>query len=84
MAIKMDIKVGTYYIVVLFDVALAAAEAIRSFRCSPGYATSNDATSIASTPPHGHQNGQRWRCICLLPPPFLLGVIIAKDHVMVL
>jgi len=30
MAIKMAIKVGTHYIVVLFAVALAAAEAIRS------------------------------------------------------
>ena len=30
MAIEMTIKVGTYYIVVLFAVALAAAEAIRS------------------------------------------------------
>ena len=30
MAIKMAIKVGTYHIVVLFAVALVAAEAIRS------------------------------------------------------
>jgi hypothetical protein len=30
MAIEMTIKVGTYYIVVLFAVTLAAAEAIRS------------------------------------------------------
>jgi hypothetical protein len=30
MAIKMAIKVGTYHIVVLFAVALAAAEAIQS------------------------------------------------------
>jgi hypothetical protein len=30
MAIEMAIKVGTYYIVVLFAVALVAAKAIRS------------------------------------------------------
>jgi hypothetical protein len=30
MTIEMDIKVGTQYIVVLFAVALVAAEAIRS------------------------------------------------------
>jgi hypothetical protein len=42
-----------------------------------------DAACIASTPPHSHQNGLRWRCIRSSPPPFLLGVIIAEDHVMV-
>jgi hypothetical protein len=42
-----------------------------------------DAAWIASTPPHGHQNGLRRRCIRSSPPPFLHGVIIAKDHVMV-
>jgi len=30
-----------------------------------------------------HQNGLRRRCIRSSPPPFLLGVIIANDHVMV-
>ena len=52
-----------------------------SFQCSPGHAASGDVTCIASTPPHGHQNGQQLRCICLLPLPFLLGVILVKDHV---
>jgi hypothetical protein len=37
----------------------------------------------ASTPPYGHQNGLQRRCIRSSPPPFLLGVIVAKDHVMV-
>jgi hypothetical protein len=51
------------------------------FRSSPGHAALGDAACIASTPPHGHQNGLRRRCIRSSPPPFLLGVIIAKDHV---
>ena len=34
-------------------------------------------------PPHGHRKWPQRRCIRLLPPPFLLGVIVAKDHVMV-
>ena len=44
-----------------------------------------NAACTASTPLHGHRNGQRQRCILSLPPPppFSLGVIIAKDHVMV-
>ena len=51
--------------------------------CSPGHAASGNAACIASTPPHGHQNGLRRRCICSLPSPFLLGVIVDKVHVMV-
>jgi hypothetical protein len=36
MTIEMAIKVGTYYIAVLFAVALAAAEAIRSEKSPDG------------------------------------------------
>ena len=53
------------------------------FQCSPGHASLGDATCIASTPPHGHRNGLSQRCIRSSTPPFLVGVIIAKDHVMV-
>ena len=53
------------------------------FRSSPGHAALGDAACIASTPPHGHQNVLRRRCIRSLLPPFSLGVIIAEDHVMV-
>ena len=53
------------------------------FRSSPGHAALGDAACIASTPPHGHQNGLRRRCIPSSQPPFLLGVFKAKDHVMV-
>ena len=53
------------------------------FQCGPGHAALGNAACTASTPPHGHRNGQRQRCILLLLPPFSLGVIIAKDHVMV-
>ena len=53
------------------------------FQCSPGHAAFREAACIASTPPHGHRNGQQQRCIRLLLLPFLLGVIVAKDHVMV-
>jgi len=50
---------------------------------SPGHAALGDAACTASTPPHGHQNGLQRRCICSSPPVFLLGIIVAKDHVMV-
>ena len=56
------------------------------FQCSPRHdAASGDAAciGIASTPHHGHQNGLQRTGICSLPPPILLGIIIAKDHVMV-
>ncbi len=75
MAIEMAIKVGTHHIVVLFAATGASSRlmvASSGFRCSPGHAASGDATCIASMPPHGHGNGQQ-----------LLGVIIAKVHVMV-
>ena len=36
-----------------------------------------------SMPHHGHQNGPQQRGIRLLPPPILLGIIVAKDHIMV-
>jgi hypothetical protein len=58
-------------------------EWVGGFRSSPGHAALGDAACIASTPPYGHQNGLQRRCIRSLPPPLLLGVIIAKDHVMV-
>jgi hypothetical protein len=38
---------------------------------------------IASMPLHRHRNGLRRRCIRSSSPAFLLGIIIAKDHVMV-
>ena len=53
------------------------------FGCSPGYAASGDATYIPSTPLHDHQNVLQRRCICSSPPPFLFGIIKAKDHGMV-
>jgi hypothetical protein len=53
------------------------------FRSSPGHAALGDATCIASTPPHGHQNGLQRRCICSSPLPFFLRGFMAKDHVMV-
>ena len=52
-------------------------------RCSPGHAASGDAACSASTPHHGHRNGPQRRGICSPPLPISLGVIIAKDHVMV-
>ncbi len=52
------------------------------FQCSPRHAALGDATCIASTPHHGHRNGPQWRGI-RSPPPILLGIIIAEDHVMV-
>ena len=93
MAIEMVSKVDTFFIFVLFAVALAAAEAIRIEEspdggvqwlwCSPGHAASGDAACVASTPHHGHQNGPQRRGIRSPPPPISLGIIIAKDHVRV-
>jgi hypothetical protein len=57
--------------------------AFSGFYESSGHVASGDAACIASTPPCGHQNGLQRRCICSLPLAFLLGIIIAKDHVMV-
>ena len=53
------------------------------FQCSPRHAASGDAAFVASTPHHGHHNGLQRRGICSLPPPISLGIIVAKDHVMV-
>jgi hypothetical protein len=71
MAIKTAIKVGTYYIVVLFDVALAAAEAMRPVvsgvtldmmpRAMPYISLQRLRMAI-----------KRRRCICLSPTPFCL------------
>ena len=67
-----------------YGVSSRPMAASSGFRSSPGHAALGDAEFITSTmPPHGHQNGLRRRCIRLSPPPFLLGIIIAKDHVMV-
>ena len=57
--------------------------ASRGIRCSPGHAALGDATCIASTHPHGHQNGLGQSYNCLLPPPSSLCIIIAKDHAIV-
>ena len=53
------------------------------FRCSPGHAALSDAACSASTPHRGNRNGPQWRGICSPPPPILIGIIVAKDHVMV-
>jgi hypothetical protein len=66
-----------------YGVSSRPMAASSGFRSIPGHAALGDAACIASTPPHGHQNGLRLRCICSSPPPFSHGVIIAKDHVMV-
>ena len=52
-------------------------------RCSPGHAASGDAACSASTPHHGHRNGLQRRGIGSPLPPISLGIIVAKDHVMV-
>ncbi len=57
--------------------------AFSGFRYGPGHPPSGNATWIASLPPHGHWNGLQWGCIRSLPLPFLLSIIVAKDHVMV-
>ena len=92
-AIETAIKVGAYYILYCllspwrplgqYGVSSRPMAASSGFWCSPGHAALGNATCIASTPPHGHQNGLRRRCIRSPPPPFSLGVIIAKDHGMV-
>jgi hypothetical protein len=65
-AIEMASKVGTFYIVVVWIVAVSSG-----FGYSPGHAALDNAKCIASMPPHGHRNGLQLRCICLLPPPLL-------------
>ncbi len=51
--------------------------ASRGFRCSPGYAASDDAVCIAPAHCHGYHNGGQQRYICLPPPHFLFAVIVA-------
>ena len=53
------------------------------FLRSPGYAASGNALHIALAHHNGHLNGLQQRCICSSLLPFLLGVIMAKDHVTV-
>ncbi len=53
------------------------------FRGSPGHGALGNAVCIPPMPSHGHQNIPWWRCIRFSPPPFLLAIIIAKDHVVV-
>ena len=50
---------------------------------SPGPPSSGDALGISLAHRNGYRNDPRQKCIRSSPPPFLLGVIIAKDHVMV-
>ena len=50
---------------------------------SPGPPPSGDALGISLAHRHDYRNHPRRKCIRSSPPPFLLGVIIAKDHVMV-
>jgi len=57
--------------------------AFSGFYESPGPPSSGNARGIAPSHRHGYQKGLRWRCFCSLSPTFLLGIIVAKNHVMV-
>ena len=57
--------------------------AFSGFYESPEPPSLGDVCGIAPPHCHGYRNGLRWRCSLSLPPPFLPGIIIAKDHVMV-
>ena len=57
--------------------------AFSGFYESPEPPSSVDSRGIALSHRHGHQNGPQRRCICSPPPPILIAVIVAKDHVMV-
>ena len=57
--------------------------AFNGFYESPGPPSSGDARGIVPLHCHVHPNGPRRRCIRSLPPPILIAVIVAKDHVMV-
>jgi hypothetical protein len=90
-AIKLaSSKVGQFFVVISFAVTLAAGYGASShpmmassgFRSSPGHAALGSAICIAPAHCHGHQNGQRRRCICLLLMLFCLTLLVAKDHVM--
>ncbi len=48
--------------------------ASRVIWCVPGHAALWDATCIASTRPHGHQNGLQRMYMCLLPSTFSFAV----------
>ncbi len=47
------------------------------FRGSPGHAASGNAVCIAPKCSHGHQNDLQQWCIRVLPPLFLLTIILA-------
>ena len=66
-----------------YGVSSCPMAASSGFRSSPGHAALGDAAWTASMPLHRHRNGLQRRCIHSSPPAFLLGIIIAKDHVMV-
>ncbi len=53
------------------------------FQSSPGHAALGNATFIASTRLHGHQNGLRRRHICSSLSILSSTITIAKYHVMV-
>ena len=52
--------------------------AFSGFYESSCHASLSNAACSASTPPHGHCNGLRQRCIRLSPLVLLLGIIVAK------
>jgi hypothetical protein len=74
-AIKMASKVGLFLSSFRFlspwrlpgqyGASSCPMAASSGFLGSPGHAALGDTSSIASTHPHGHQNGTRRRCICL-------------------
>jgi len=45
---------------------------------SPGSPSSGDACGIAPLHCHGYPNGQQWRYICSLSPPFSFDQNVAK------
>ena len=58
--------------------------AFSGFYGSPGPPSLGDVHGIALSHRHGYRNGlQQTRCFCSLLPPFLPGIIVAKDPVMV-
>jgi hypothetical protein len=75
MAIKTAIKVGTYYIVVLFAVALAAAETMRPVASGVALDMMPREMPYISLQclRMAIKIKQRRRCICLSPTPFCLA-----------
>ena len=57
--------------------------AFSGFYENPGPPSLGDVRGIAPSHRHGYQNGLQWRCFCSLSLPFLPGIIVATDHVMV-